>query len=201
MTAINHPTVPGFRSARFELERKTGVVESAFTGAQQVYSYPRFSRWRATLELPKMTKARWAAWAAFFVKLKGRNGTFLLADPNYGGIRGDATGTPLVDGAVSVGDTTMTIDGLVNTDGDTVFRAGDYISVSNNLLMVTDDATVTSGSVTVTFEPAIKINVSDNTAVEITDPKGEFRLDADVTGWDYDNAGHPSFTFSCSEAY
>lgn len=201
MTAINHPTVPGFRSARFELERKTGVVESAFTGAQQVYSYPRFSRWRATLELPKMTKARWADWAAFFVKLKGRNGTFLLADPNYGGIRGDATGTPLVDGAVSVGDTTMTIDGLTNTDGDTVFRAGDYISVSNNLLMITDDATVTSGSVTVTFEPAIKVNVNDDTAVEISDPKGEFRLDADVTGWDYDNAGHPSFTFSCSEAY
>lgn len=200
MTAINHPTVPGFRSARFELERRTGVAESAFTGAQQVYSYPRFSRWRATLELPKMTKARWAAWAAFFVKLKGRSGTFLLADPNYGGLRGDAIGTPLVDGAVSAGDTTMTIDGLVNTDGDTVFRAGDYISVSNNLLMITDDATVTSGSVTVTFEPAIKVNVNDDTAVEISDPKGEFRLDVDITGWDYDNAGHPSFTFSCTEA-
>lgn len=200
MTAISHPTSPGFSSVRFELERRTGVSESSFTGAQQVYSYPAFSRWRATVSLPPLGQSDWASWSAFFAKLKGRNGTFLLADPSYQGIRGDATGTPTVNGSVAARATTMSIDGLFNTDGDTVFRAGDYISVNNILLMITDDATVTSGAATVTFEPALKAAIDDDTAVEITSPKGRFRLDSDIIGWDKDINNYYNVTFSCTEA-
>lgn len=197
------PTHTGIRSSRFELVRKTAVVESPFSGKIQVHSYDDFAQWKATIELPRMKKEDWRLWAAFFVKLRGRRGTFLMGDPDYKSNSGAATGTLTTSGTVSAGATSVTITGLsANQTGS--FKAGDYISMNDQLVMIIEDASSNlSGNATVEFEPKLKNPVVSGASVNYTAgalPVCRFRLDTDVTGWDADMVSNYTMTFSCTEA-
>lgn len=197
------PTHTGIRSSRFELVRRTAVVESPFSGKIQVHSYDSFAQWKATIELPRMKKPDWQLWTAFFLKLRGRRGTFLMGDPDYTDNTGLASGTLTTSGAASAGANSVTITGLSLSQTNS-FKAGDYISLNSQLLMIIDNANSNgSGNATVEFEPQLKADVSSGTSVKYSSedpPVGKFRLDTDITGWDADMASTYIMTFSCTEA-
>lgn len=74
---LSLPTVTGFRASELQPRTVVGVVASPFTGQQQVYAWPG-QWWQWAIELPPMSEASAAIWAAFFLALNGPEGTFYL---------------------------------------------------------------------------------------------------------------------------
>lgn len=76
------------------------------------------------------------------------------------------SGTPLVNGALSVGDTSVAIDGMTGTDGLVV---GDIITMAGDTqtYAVITAGTTTGGAQTVTVSPSIKKAIADNAAVTV----------------------------------
>lgn len=197
------PTAPAFSKARWTLKRATAMSESPFTGQQQVFDYG-YALWTATLTLPPMMREQAANWEAFMMKLHGRKGTFLLGDPDAKTIQGGANTSATLNGAISVGDFTISIN-TNNANMTNLFKAGDYIQIGTagaaKLYMIVDNATSnSSGIASVNIEPAIKVAASDAAAVDYTAAQGVFRMDSADLGWDTNEVSRYGITFSCTEA-
>lgn len=74
------------------------------------------------------------------------------------------SGTPLVNGALAVGDTSVAIDGMSGTSG---FVVGDVVTFAGHAqtYAITVAPNASSGAQTVTVSPAIKAIVADNASV------------------------------------
>ena len=199
---LTPPTTPGFVSSNFGIKRSIAISESPFTGQQKSYEYDR-ALWYATLSLPPMKRTQAAAWCAFLVALKGRRGTFLLGDPDAKEARGNIPGDRTLSSAASAGDNEISF-AYTASDGYVAFEAGDYFQIgttsSSRLYMVVEQATVSSNSVTATFEPALRADASSGTSIIVSEPKSVFRLDSNEVSWDADNISKYGITFSCTEA-
>ena len=202
-TPISMPSNIGFKSSRFSLSRKTSISQSPFTGAQQVYAHSQ-ALWTASYTLPPMKREKASEWLSFFMKLKGREGTFLAYDPDAKAPLGKITGAVTLDGAISIGDSSIDVSTTNNSKVD-AFKAGDYIQIGSGadsrLYMITDDAdTDSSGDTTLNIQPSIKKSATSGSSVIYNDPKCVFRLDIDDIGWDTNHCSVYGLTFSCTEA-
>ena len=196
---LSLPTSPSnFKTSTFQLERRSAISESPFTGKQQVQLFSNFSFWRAQLTLPPMKRTDAGAWTAFFAKLRGRSGTFLLGDPD-GSKQGSGTGSITLASATAVGNTRISTTGYNESSG-VVLKAGDYISINNDLHLVIADATKSSTNVNVDIEPPMRAIHSQGATVTISNAKGVFRLDSEIVSWDANEVSVYGFSFSCSEA-
>lgn len=200
---LTMPTQTAFTGSRFEMRRKTSVSESPFSGVQQVYEHP-YALWAGVFTLPPMNKAQAAEWRAFFMKLRGRTGTFYAGDPDAMEPNGSITGSVTLTADADLMDTTISIDTAVNSGTD-VFKAGDMIQIGAGtdarLYMITDDAdTNATGGCDLNIEPAIKVAQVSGTAITYDNPVGVFRLENDVAGWDANNVGVHEMSFACQEA-
>ena len=200
---LSLPTTPDFTKAKWGLNRRVGVSESPFTGAQQTYEYS-YALWSATLSLPPMKRTQAAEWEAFLLKLRGRRGTFLLGNPDAKTPRGSVTGSITLYTAASVGDDSLVIQSNQNSTVG-IFKAGDYLQLGGSgtakLYAVVDDASSNaSGVVTVNIEPALKVAASSGAAVTYTNPKGVFRMQTSELGWDTDEVSTYGISFACLEA-
>lgn len=201
---LNHPVSPGIRNVTWRMRRAAAVMESPFTGSQQVLEWD-YALWEAVVELPPMKREQAAEWQAFFMKMRGRVGTFLLADPDAKAPRGAVTGAVTVEEAAEVGDDSISLQ-TSNLSTSDVFKTGDYIQIGEDsaakLHMVIDNASTDgAGVVRVDIEPRIKAPVTVATAVITEQASGVFRLDESVQGWDADQASLYGFSFSCKEAF
>ena len=190
---LDMPSSPAFTKSTWSIERAVAVNRSPFTGTQSVYEYD-LALWQATLTLPPMKRDQARNWQAFFMKLHGRRGTFLLGDPDAKEPTGLAS-SAAVSGTASIGadQVPLTINGSLN--------AGDYIQLGSDsapkLYMVVNNIAA-SGNVDI--EPKLKTAITTSTSVTLTSPKGEFRMDDNVLGWDADALQRYGLTFSCTEA-
>jgi len=89
---------------------------------------------------------------------------------------GAGGGTPLINGNLVAGSTSLTIDGAsINISNWLV--ASDFISVGNELKIVTQSVSTNgSGQATIQIWPEVHKPVADNAAVDISTPKGVFFL-------------------------
>lgn len=202
-TPLNLPTTTGFTKSRFEIRRKTGMSTSPFTGVQQVYSHP-YALWAAVLTLPPMKVEDAQEWKALFLALRGRSGTFLLGDPDYVSPKGSISGSVILDEAISVNDQTVRIR-TTNYSQSDVLKAGDYIQIGEGEdaklhMVIANCDTDTAGEADVSIEPPVKAEATAGTAVIYNSPKGVFRLEDDVSGWDSNHMKIHGITFSCQEA-
>lgn len=200
---LTHPTDVGFKQSKFSIARAVAVAESPFTGAQQVHEYDK-AQWKATMTLPPMKRETAAKWIAFFMKLHGRKGTFLLGDPDCKTAQGNITGSVTLGADIDVGDYDISLSTSANNITD-AFKAGDYIQIdtggSAKLHMIVEDAdTDGTGGATVTVEPPIKVARTLGTTVTYAGAQGLFRMDVSELGWDADYLSRFGVTFSCSEA-
>ena len=201
---LNHPATPAFRNSSWRLVRQNAMAESPFTGQQQVFEYD-YALWTAEISLPPMIRSQAAAWEAFFMKLHGRVGTFLLGDPDAQSAQGSITGSNTLSANASVGDFTLTISTGQNSITG-IFKAGDYIQLgsgaSSKLHMVVDDANSnSSGIVSVQIEPKVKVAVSSSAAIVVSNPRCLMRMTSDELGWDADHVSKYGITFACTEAF
>ena len=83
-------------------------------------------------------------------------------------------GSPVVSDADQTGVALTTKGWTANT---LVLRAGDYFTVNSELKKVTADVTSSaSGTATITFSPMLRSSPSPNSALEVQNPWGIFKL-------------------------
>ena len=92
-------------------------------------------------------------------------------------------------------------------------RKGDYLSIQSaanttgtpaQLVMVTEDATLTTNSGTdnyaVKIQPKLRSDLASGHFVIFANPKGTFRMSIDEAGWSADKISNYGISFSCTEA-
>jgi hypothetical protein len=111
-----------------------------------------------------MTRAEFAPINAFILKQRSQLESFQYVPPTISAPLGVATGTIAVNGAISAGATSCSIDGMANSTTG-VFKAGDYFRFTNQnkvYMVMADVSSNGSGAGTLTFEPPLRSNVADN---------------------------------------
>ena len=123
-------------------------------------------KWRFQLSYPPQTRSDFADVMAFIIKQRSSKESFTITLPTTFNALGNETGSVLVNGAHSVADTTIAMDGFAG-DGAGRFKAGDFIKFANHskLYMVVADVTSSSNAATVTIEPPLTTALSNNEAV------------------------------------
>lgn len=87
---------------------------------------------------------------------------------------GSGGGTPLIVGAHTAGATSLSIDGASGSTDWLV--GGDFITIGNELKMVTGDVDLTAGAGTIKIWPELHGDHADNTPVDVATPHGDFFL-------------------------
>lgn len=181
--------------ATYSLESGTGVssyqtsylsndeVFTSLSGATQTRGRSG-CRWMLTLIWLNATGDRGRIAKNYGPLLNGMRNRLSVNLANVGYIRvGAGGGTPTLNGAHSAGATSLTIQAgpISTTDW---LKAGDYISVANELKQVTIDVSTNgAGAATVTIFPELHKDYSTAQAVEITSPVGVFYL-ANAPSWE-----------------
>ena len=103
---------------------------------------------------------------AFIIKQRSAKENFTIIPPEVEDARGVETGTRAVNGSHTSGDTTIAIDGFA-ADTANRLRTGDFIKFNGHtkVYMVVADVTSSSGAATVTIEPPLVSNLSNDEAV------------------------------------
>ena len=100
---------------------------------------------------------------AFIIKQRSGKENFTIIPPEIEDARGNVSGTVLVNGSHTVGDTKIDIDGMTGT-----LKAGDFVKFAshNKVYMVVADATADgSNEATITIEPPLITALTNDSAV------------------------------------
>tara|TARA_X000001388_G_scaffold21448_1_gene14459 strand:+ start:1052 stop:1675 length:624 start_codon:yes stop_codon:yes gene_type:complete len=199
---LTMPTTPGFTTSEWQIIRQVSMTQSPFTMAQQVAEF-QGSVWSTIVTLPPMKRSQAGVWQAFFMQLHGKNGTFLIGDPDGKTLIGSLTNTIQVNGDHSVGAFDVVIDGAdVST---TIFKAGDYVQfgsgASSKLHMIISDVTSdSSGNATLPIEPPLKSSLSDDASIVTSSTKAVMRMNSNELGWSASKISLYGISFACTEA-
>jgi hypothetical protein len=207
MAAISYPlTLPTNKKVGPVTFRARSVVaesRSPFTGATQVVKH-QGQWWEFEASLPPMLRADAEVWISFFLSLNGKQGTFLFGDPNGETARGAATGTPHVYGAGQTGDLLVTGAWTGGVTG--IMKEGDYFSLGSGTstrLHKVINADVNSdagGFATLRIWPDLRSSPLNNAALDVTAPKGHFRLTANEMPFQIQAPNLYSIAFAGMEA-
>jgi len=121
-------------------------------------------RFRLRLSFPIMTRTEFAPILAFIMKQRSQMESFTYTPPTVDDALGVASGVIRVNGAILAGVTSVAIDGMANSTSG-VFKAGDLFRFTGQekvYMCVADVSSNGSGQGTLTFEPPLRSNVSDN---------------------------------------
>ena len=124
-------------------------------------------RWGFTISIITSTRATaYGELMAFIVKQRSGKENFTIVPTEIEDARGSETGSVLVNGAQSAGDTTIAMDGFAG-DGAGRFKTGDFIKFAshNKVYMVVADVTSSSNAATVTIEPPLVADIANDSAV------------------------------------
>lgn len=202
---ISYPlTAPIHRKpARVVLRAVTvvGQTRSTFTRKRQVQVH-QGQVWELEVSLPPMLRPDAEQWIAFLLKLNGREGQFLLGDPNAEHPRGVATGTPRVNGATQMGSSLVTDGWTASTSG--ILLAGDYIQTGSGLTSrlhkVLDDVdSDAGGNATLDLWPRLRESPADNDLLTVSGAKGLFALADNRMEWDIEGAMKYGISFAAVE--
>jgi len=166
-------------SSRFSLVDSTGEAISPLTRHEQIYDYG-FARWTALLTSPPMRREIANEWIAFLVEQAGMIGQFEVSDPLY--ICKLPAATVTLSGAVNRGAMAASLAGLPSAD---LLRAGAYVTIDRQMVMLTADAADVGGGLTaIKFVPAIRTATASGAACNVETPTSIMRLvDDDQARW------------------
>jgi len=194
---LTPPPSPVARTVTIMPEDATSYDESPFDYSGQSYDFGG-ERLRLAVELPPMRESEAADWAAFFLKLKGRYGTFTFVNPFKRALLGSASGTIRVNGAGQTG-TTLNVDGLSNNLA-IAFNNYDHFTLESRLkVCVANSSSNGSGQAVLTIWPALDTAPADNAILTIADATGVYRL-AEPASFNIEVAKIYGFSFTAIEA-
>src|SRR6056300_1694113 len=117
------PTSPAPKDASIGSVQNT-IVSVTTSGRVQTRQIDG-QKFSITLDYPPMSRSNFAPIKAFIMKQRARLNTFTVIPPVVSNAQGVASGTISVDGAISAGATTCTIDGMT-TSTTGILKASDY---------------------------------------------------------------------------
>ena len=166
MATITYPSTPRPQGMAWRLVMPAQTNVSDWTGRRQTLASGR-GWWEAQITFPPIVgTTNINAWRSFIAKSRGSANDFQVpVDPVA---QSASTATPLVNGAGQQGR-------ALNTDGwplsTTVLQAGQYVTINNQLLQLTENVTSNgSGVAVLTFEPPVRVSPADNAAIEYKNP-------------------------------
>ena len=143
---------------------------------------------------------------AFIIKQRSSKENFTIVPPDVTTINGNESGTILVNGSHSAGDTTIAMDGF-GADGAGRFKAGDLIKFASHtkVYMIVADVTSSSNASTVTIEPPLQSALTNDSEVTYSSVPFTVHLTSDIqefgsVGADKDGKVLYQFEFDVEES-
>jgi hypothetical protein len=170
-----YPTTPEFRSMNFSSEQKT--ITSTTDSGKMFSVQVDGQRFKFSASYPPMSRTDFAPVLAFIMKQRSQKETFQIALPDLKNAKGTVSGTVLVNGSHTAGDTTITVDGMTGN-----LLAGDLIKFSQGkVYMVVADVTADgSNEATLTIEPPLREALVNDSSVTYDNVQFTVRLINDV---------------------
>jgi len=193
------PTSPVAKSANIRSLQNT-IVSVTTSGRKQARQIDG-QRFAITLSFPPMTRAEFAPIKAFVMKQRSQLENFTLIPPTESNAQGVATGTISVNGALTAGTTTASIDGMT-TSTNGILKAGDYFRFTgqNKVYMAVADLDADgSGEGTLTFEPPLRSNVADNISLIYDNVDFTVSLTNDIQEFDIGTTNYYSYEIDVVE--
>jgi hypothetical protein len=191
------PTDPNFRTLNFKDNRPT-LLNQTISGRKQVRQIGS-QYFSFTVQMPPLQQEKAQEIFAFLQKQKGSFENFTIAAPldNLGASKSETD--ILVNGAHSVSDNTIAMDGFSQTTG--ALKAGDLIKFANHskVYMVESDVNASGGAATVTISPNLVSSLADNEAVTVNKPEFTVYLESDEIMYSTDISGFYSISFDVRE--
>lgn len=190
----------------------------------QAHAAGTTDQWVGTIITNNLKKDDWLDATGWIVSLKGRQGCFLVHDPDrefpstflpnpgptfddlsptwdstlFTFDAGEFPGDGNVSGAGQSGNSIITNNWPLS---DTILKVGDVFQIETQLYMVTVNAVSNgSGVATINFEPAIRISPADGTKVKTVKAQMVARLASDVIRWESDEVAFTPVTVEFEEA-
>jgi len=163
---------------------QTTMVSVAISGRRQARQLQN-QRWSMEVSFPPMTRAEFAPIMAFIVSQRGQKESFQFTPVIIDDALGVETGTVAINGAHSVGATSIAMDGFAG-DGAGRFKAGDFIKFASHdkVYMVVSDVTSSSNAATVTIEPPLTTAVTSDSTVTYDSVPFTVALSNDIQEFD-----------------
>ena len=187
-----YPTTPVFSALNFT-SQYFNLSSQTISGRIQVRNIGG-QRFSFTASYPPMTRTEFQPVIAFIMKQRGMAETFTIVLPEISDASGDVSGTMLANGAGTIGDTLIGIDGFTGT-----LKAGDMFKFAGHskVYMATSDR---SGPGALSFEPALISSVSDNEVITYDNVPFAVRLSNDVQEFAIATDLHYSYEIDFVEA-
>ena len=171
MAALEWPEDVCPASLTWRPESNTKTFRSPFNGASQTVRFPG-TRWVCSLTFNNLSDEKSRRIDSLVAELDGEYGRVKIRD--WGRSGRTPAGSPLVDGANQTG-TELHSKGW--TAGMVVLRQGDYITVNDELKMVTADvSSASNGTALIPFAPMLRSSPPANAVIEVANPYGIFQL-------------------------
>ena len=174
------PSSPAPRDVAISTNQNT-IVTTTASGRRQARQIDG-QRFRLRLRFPVMTRTEFAPILAFIMKQRSQLESFQYTPPTVDDALGVASGVIRVNGAILAGVTSVAIDGMANSTSG-VFKAGDFFRFTGQekvYMCVGDVSSNGSGQGTLTFEPPLRSNVSDNAILIYDDVDFTVGLTGDI---------------------
>lgn len=154
---------------KFKLESRTPTMVSITQSGRRDVRQVGGQRWVMSGTMATMSQSDYKEYFAFMASQNGRYEAFSFVSPDMATPEGVATGTPLVVGAHSLGDTTISTDGWTTTVTG-IMKAGDLIKFAghNKVYIVTADANSVAGATTLTIFPALLETLANNEGITVS---------------------------------
>jgi len=160
-------------------------------------------RWMLEVQFPPMTRSEFAPIYAFAMKQQGQFETFTYIPPVISTSQGDTTESPIVDGAVSVGANSATIDGLTASESG-IIKAGDFFKFSGHskVYMATADMDADGTShATLNFAPNLLNAVANNETITFASVPFTVSFTEDITQFATDTTALFGFSMTLIEVF
>ena len=174
------PTSPVAQDASISSAQNT-IVTVTTSGRVQTRQIDS-QKFTITLDYAPMSRSSFAPIKSFIMKQRAKLNTFTVIPPIVSNAQGVASGTISVDGAISAGATTCTIDGMATSTSD-ILKAGDYFRFTGQdkvYMAVADLDADGTGEGTLTFEPPLRSDVANDIALVYDNVDFTVRLSNDI---------------------
>ena len=202
MAIITVPTNFSFTAiSKFQLLRASNTVRSKWSGWRTTVTYP-FAVWILEGTLVEYDSPNARLIRSFLTQLEGPKNTFRLFVPGHSKPTTNYAGNALVNNVagIAAGATSMAIDGL--TASVPILNEGDYFTVNDELKIATTSiSSNASGQATLSFMPALRKSLTDNTVVTFQNPTVLLHMqDNDAANWPLSPPYRHKFKISAIEA-
>jgi hypothetical protein len=184
-------------SLQWRAQSNTKTFRSPFNGASQTVRFPG-TRWLCSLTFSNLTDEKSRRIDALVAVLDGEYGRVKIRDWGRGGRT--PAGTPVVSDPDQTG---VQLNSKGWTPGKVVLRTGDYLTVNNELKMVTADVSSNaSGVAIIPIAPMLRSSPAANAPIEVAAPYGIFKLKDNSQGEGSRTPGVlTSYTIEFEEAF